>query len=108
MVKIPRIVDMSGRRVSSDDLSRAIWYGNCGFWTDDWSLLTSFNGIPTCPECGCPGFVGEATIWLGKPLDDYEANHPGYKEFLLSAKNKCFANQGGLMEAWKRHVENRN
>lgn len=96
-----KIIDMAGNVTTADSPNRAIWWANCGYWTDDWDSLASSNGIPTCPECGCPGFNGTAEDFLGGSLDRYDSEHPGYKDFLLRSKNTCMKSSGGILNAFE-------
>lgn len=67
-----------------------VWYGLCGYWTDDWSKLrTVGSGIPCCPECGAVGFQQSADEWW-RQVDAYEAaGHSGYRAKVEADKGKC-------------------
>lgn len=82
----------TGASTDKDNPRRAIWYGPCAFWTDEWDTLTaSPGGIPTCPGCGAPGSIIEAGQWFDG-LDRYDQENPEDKEYRLSVMalfNKC-------------------
>lgn len=80
-----------------------IWYGVCSYWTDDWSKLGSYKGMPVCPVCGKPGFQEEAKRWLGA-VAEANAENPGYAEFMLSIKEQCIA---GTIEMLWRSLQER-
>ncbi len=96
-----KINDMNGIRVQPDDPGRAVWWANCGYWTDDWDALKSAGGIPVCPECGCPGFFATADQFLGSALEEYDKRNPGYAEFLKRSKGVCMKAVGGIVEAFR-------
>lgn len=101
-----RIIDEQGQPVAADDPNRAIWYGPqvCGFWTDDWNVLSSGVGnIPCCPECGAPGFITTAGKWFDGAHQYESQDHPGYVRWLDLAKGHCFAPIGSTANyiAWR-------
>jgi len=81
-----------------------VWYGICGYWTDDWSALSSTppdakgHGIPCCPVCGAVGFMEDAQTWWAN-VDAYEAGavegrpdvkpHPGYRAQVEADRGVC-------------------
>lgn len=70
-----------------------LWYGLCGYWTDDWDKLTSstgpHSGIPLCPGCGAPGFIQPVAEWWAN-VDSYEAHgNPGYRAKVEAEKEIC-------------------
>lgn len=76
-----------------------LWYGLCGYWTDDWAQLKDTSGdgsgIPCCPFCGAVGFVEEVASWWAN-VDAYEAGrggdktaHHGYRAQVEAAKGIC-------------------
>ena len=71
-----RTLDKSGNRVKADDPKRMLWYGPCGFWTDDWDKL-KVTPIPCCPHCGSPGFQIEYSKW-DSGAEVFERTHPRY------------------------------
>lgn len=77
----------TGEPTTSDDPKRGVWYSvTCTFWTDEWDLLKVVGpGIPCCPYCNSVGFQIDADRW--SVPDQYEAEHPGYREQLASYKN---------------------
>ena len=100
-----KTIDMSGKSVPADSINRSVWWGSCGYWTDDWDKLLSSDSIPVCPECGCPGYYGTADEFLGKGLDAYDHENPGYKDFLFKSKEMCMKSSGGIFEAFERSKE---
>lgn len=63
-----------GVKVDRNDTSRLVWYGWCGYWTDDWKSLDLINKIPACPFCGAYGKQVEFTTWdedAHKVSDEY-------------------------------------
>lgn len=56
---------LDGTLTTEDDPKRGVWYGPCGCWTDNWSLLGKTpEGIPICPNHGCVGFQGDAGRYI--------------------------------------------
>ncbi len=99
-----RILDKAGNPIHKDSPERTIWYGDCGYWTDDWDKLTIVaNGIPVCPICGIPGYYGTAREFLGPDLDTYNKHNPGYKKYLLANKEKCKNSEGGIIKAFRKY-----
>ncbi len=93
----------NGERTAADDPERGIWYatGKCGYWTDDWSKLTSSNGIPTCPGCGAPGFQTTAGEWFDG-AKEFAKTNAHYNEFLSQSKEHCVGKAGpGFLERYK-------
>lgn len=85
-----KYVTEDGKLVASDDPNRTIWYGQCGFWTDNWNVLKKVGpGIPCCPKCTTPGFICVASDWFSgaKKMDNEE---PGYLKCLEDYKEKCY------------------
>ena len=86
-----RYLTLRGDPTTSDDPQRGIWYaagGTCGYWTDDWSKLSTRGGIPCCPECGCPGMQTIAADWFNVPKEFLKTS-PRYDEWLLLSKEQC-------------------
>lgn len=98
-----KFVTENGKIVSADDPKRAIWYGRCGFWTDDWDLLSKFGpGIPCCPKCNCPGYICTAGEWLDSAKKYDESGEKGYLECLVGNKGKCFKHYpAGMRSVWE-------
>lgn len=79
-----------------------IWYGPCGFWTDDWSKLSTItmereyqsgeiqarSGIPCCPKCKAPGFQSSKADWE-KRIAELNKTYPLYDRFIQRTKNVC-------------------
>lgn len=99
---MPKFVTENGNEVKSADIRRAIWYGNCGFWTDDWDKVTKVGpGIPACPKCKTPGFICAASQWFDGAVR-FDKDQPGYSAFLESNKEKCYRHYPkGLMSVWE-------
>lgn len=99
---MPKYVTDNGKEVKSDDPKRTIWYGQCGFWTDDWELLTKVGpGIPTCPKCKTPGFITGIRDW-NEGIDLWDKKEPGYTIFCNTHKEKCYRHYPkGFMTAWE-------
>lgn len=98
---MPKFTTRDGKTVQSNDPARAIWYGQCGFWTDDWSVPVLVGpGIPACPKCNNVGFICTAGDW-DKGAMDLDAKEPGYLKFLNAHKAKCLRDvPGGLLALW--------
>ncbi len=47
--EMARFQTEDGHATNEHDGSRAMWYGNCGYWTDDWTKLklAGSSGIPS-------------------------------------------------------------
>lgn len=90
----------NGQKVAANDPNRGIWYGWCGFWTDDWDRVKPQrpDGIPCCPKCGCYGYMAEAHKWeSGIPgFVETHPEFPRYAEFVEFCKGKCGAHDLGL------------
>jgi len=101
-----RYCTLDGKQCESTDDERGVWYSvSCGYWTDQWNLLVS-NPIPSCPKCGCPGYQVIWKDWFGG-AKKYEETNPGYSEFLLEVKEKCFRRGWNYSEAYQKWVEER-
>lgn len=75
---------------SPTDPDRAVWYGMCSYWTDDWERLKSANGIPICPHCRSPGFLTDYRTWIeGAAAYAERPGNEDYQEFLLDLKHRC-------------------
>lgn len=80
-----------------------VWYGMCGYWTDEWEKLKAAGEtrIPCCPVCGAVGFQAEIEPWM-QGAKDMNAKQPGYLKFLNDNKNKCFRGIG-FMKEWEKY-----
>jgi len=89
-----------GKHVHSTHEMRAVWYGVCGYWTDNWNMLRVTMGqIPCCPKCGVPGYITNWTRWL----ELAKQQSPLYDEWVLSIKETCYGKQPDLhskYQAW--------
>lgn len=97
-----KIVDEKGTPVSAESLERTIWYGQCGYWTDDWDKTVRIgSGIPACPKCKTPGFICVAREWfIG--AEAFDKKEPGYLAFLRTHKEKCYRHYPkGFMDVWE-------
>lgn len=91
-----------GTVTTSDDPARTMWYSaRCGYWTDDWSKLIRVGpGIPACPKCKMVGMQSTMGDWL-TGAHSYANENPGYYEFLLAHKEKCYWHYPrGLLDVW--------
>ena len=84
----------TGEATTETDPNRGIWYsagGTCGYWTDDWSKLSTHgkHGIPCCPECGAVGMETNYGDWSGGAVKHEEAGNPRYAEFCEAEKERC-------------------
>ena len=101
----PKYVTSSGEKTTEDDPNRLIWYSaGCGYFTDNWHLLKSANGIPICPKCGCPGMQVEAEKW-DEGVFKYDKGNPGYLAFCKNNKEKCMKQDGGFLKAFEKSKE---
>lgn len=95
-------LNAKGELTTLDDPSRLLWYGPCGYWTDDWERVKTPNrGIPCCPTCGAPGFQNTAGKWFEGAQQFQSAGNPGYLNFLNAEKEKC-GGKVGFMERFKQ------
>lgn len=90
---------------TADDPSRMIWYGMCGYWTDNWDSIGKVgSGIPCCPECLCPGCQVESKEWDEGAAAFQAKGNPGYVAFLADQKEQCHDEDGLTMiqryKAW--------
>lgn len=93
----------NGKHTSHDDPNLAMWYGPCGYWTDDWAKLTTFGpGIPCCPKCGSPGFQTTAKAWLSGATRFEGEGHPGYRAFVNWMKERCGGKEFDWFEAYEK------
>lgn len=87
-----------GEVTTVEDPDRAYWAGTCTYWTDDWDKVSASDGIPCCPTCKAPGFIGKMSEWLNG-AERYEAEgNPGYVKFLNNTKEVC--HRMGLADFW--------
>ena len=84
-----RFQTVNGEATNSDDPNRLLFYGMCGYWTDDWSKLKTTGGIPCCPVCGAVGFQATAEDWFDGAVGYEEDGHPRYVEWLKSVNGTC-------------------
>lgn len=94
-------LNIEGERVCFDEPERLIWYGNCGFWTDDWDKVSK-NEIPCCPHCGVVGFQMTWTKWK-KEIKEFNKNNPQYLEFMLFHQEQCLPGNTTI-EKYKKWV----
>ena len=99
---MPKYCTERGIIVTADNPDRTIWYGQCGYWTDDWDLLKKVGpGIPCCPKCGTPGFIDSAINWLSG-AEKYDEKEPGYFKCLNASKEKCYRHYPkGFYTVWE-------
>lgn len=102
---IPRYICDKGD-TEGNNPERWIWYGVCGYWTDDFNKLPVAMGrIPTCPTCHTVGFQCEASDWeMG--AEEFDRTNPDYKTFLNDNKEKCFSGIG-CMQAYRKWRHNK-
>jgi hypothetical protein len=102
---MPRYLTVNGHNANKDDPQRLVWYGRCGYWTDDWGKLAktastiASSGIPCCPKCGIVGMQCSAGDWESG-AKEYDKKEPGYLKFLNDSKENCLALLGGMLNAW--------
>lgn len=96
----PRFIDASGKIVSRINPNKLIWYGRCGYWTDDWNHVDVIS-IPCCPACHIVGFQIEAYKWFQEAITYERLGHPKYHQFLLDNRELCFKKTGGLITAYE-------
>lgn len=98
---MPKYVTRDGRTAAVTSPERALWYGQCGFWCDDWDKLKLVGpGIPACPHCGVPGFITTAREW-DAGAERLDRDEPGYLAFLTAHREKCLRDvPGGLLALW--------
>lgn len=95
---------------TADDPKRMLWYGPCGYWTDNWHLVAT-QSIPCCPTCGAVGFQGTFEEWMNGAKRFQADGHPAYVNFLNAAKEKCGSGVGFIAryEQWlKEHPNGRD
>ena len=94
MVGLPRFVDLQRNAVECDDPERLLWYGLCGYWTDDWQKLSQTSGalkIPACPQCNRPGFQMRWCEWF-EGVDKFQSvgGNEGYHKYLTEyLRERC-------------------
>ena len=88
---------------TADDPKRIMWYGPCGYWTDDWSRLSvPAHGIPQCPICETPGCRISVKEWNDAVASYQSAGHPGYAAFYADQKEQCHDEDGlTMMQRYK-------
>ena len=91
----------SGEPTVETNPDRLVWYGHCSFWTDDWSKLSSYNGMPCCPSCLSVGFQTTYREWIEGAQYYQSQNNVGYVNFLLLIKERCHGRQETLTYLWK-------
>jgi hypothetical protein len=99
----PQFVTLAGRRTALTDPERGVWYGQCGFWTDDWAALVKIGpGIPACPKCKVPGFQTTAKEWEANARTHEANGNAGYMNFLLLHRERCYRHvEKGLTGVWE-------
>jgi hypothetical protein len=88
---MPDYRTLKDKSTTDADDDRAIFYGigECGYWTDDWSKLSTHRGIPSCPICGNVGRQVTAREFF-RGLQDFEdKSNPRYVEFMTKTKESC-------------------
>lgn len=100
----------TGKETTADDPKRGIWYASnhdrCGYWTDDWDALGSFNHIPICPICDSLGMQITAAKWFDG-AEKFQIEKPHYVEFLKSRKESCLKGKMKWMESFNAFVKQR-
>lgn len=108
---MPKYMTTNGAAAECIDPNRSVWYGQCGYWTDDWDAVVLVGPrIPACPKCKVPGFIGTAREWeSGAVAFASTADNAGYVEFLNANKAKCFkGTAGGFLGAFRREKGERD
>lgn len=90
---MPKILDITGKSTDRANPKRLLWYGMCGYWTDDWDKLKKNGGIPCCPNCRSVGMQIEAGKWEEGAKKFEEEGHPLYTEFVAAEKELCHSPQ---------------
>lgn len=91
MSNTPEYVKLdTGDQTTADDPERGLWYGQCGYWTDNWSKLVLMGpGIPCCPGCGSPGFQITAREWFDGVKKYEDAGNAGYAVQVEAQRDTC-------------------
>ena len=86
----------NGTPTDSHDPARMIWYGPCGYWTDDWTKLASSDGlIPLCPRCGAPGFQTTYGDWIMQARAFESKGNADYVRYLKCVNGKICPKEHG-------------
>jgi hypothetical protein len=80
-----------GEETTGDNPHRLLWYGSCGYWTDDWEKVrsTDTSGIPNCPVCHAVGYQIRAHEWFRSAEKFERQGHVHYEEFIRAVKEQC-------------------
>lgn len=97
-----------GIETDANDPERGVWYSaamTCGYWTDDWSNLSTHRGIPCCPHCGCVGMQAMAKEWFNVS-EEFLKSHPRYDEWLPTSKGHCGRTDNvGFLQSYQLWLE---
>lgn len=63
------------------------WWGEIG---DASRTKLSSSSIPCCPHCGSPLFEFESPRAWWKMVHKFDADHPGYNQFISWLRGRCF------------------
>ena len=106
---VPKYTNVHGPTHASDP-ERLIFYGMCGYWTDEWDTLKTPGGIPVCPECVSPGYQITADKWFSSATTFQDGGeepdkepHPKYVKFIELHKNRCL--QGAVLDKYRKWIE---
>lgn len=83
-----------GEMCSADDPDRLVWFGDCGYWTDNWELLYKSGMIQPsyhCPRCNAKLHSFSASIW-DEGVENWNSDYPGYDKWINDNKEVCFGN----------------
>lgn len=92
-----KYIKRNGTPTKSNDPYRMVFCAPCGYWSDDFDKLPQ---PPQCPVCETSGFAVTADSFNKGALIT-ERKEPGFCDFIKATKEKCMADQGGMIAAWK-------
>ena len=87
-----KYITLDGEVTTKDDPNRGVWYGPCGYWTDDWNRLArgiTTGTIPSCPICHVPGFQIPYKEWISGAQKYEREGNLRYVEYLERIKQFC-------------------
>lgn len=82
-----------GEMCLAGDPNRLVWFGDCGYWTDNFDLIFPKGMIGPnyrCPKCNAILRTTFTAFTWTEGADKWNRDHPGYEKWINDNKEVCF------------------